>query len=81
MRVLDPVCRMWIEDVHAAATLTHRETRYFFCTMVCRDDFARDPARYILGEAAPPPPRDARPELGPREPYARGPPFGAGTAA
>lgn len=51
MEVRDPVCGMTFEDVRTAATLFHDGTRYYFCTVTCRNEFAEDPGRFLPPEA------------------------------
>jgi len=43
---VDPVCRMVVDVEHAAGTLSHGGTEYFFCSLDCARAFAEDPARY-----------------------------------
>jgi YHS domain-containing protein len=46
----DPVCGMNIDEDRARAEGNVREYRgktYFFCTPVCRDDFGKQPERYL----------------------------------
>ena len=42
----DPVCRMAVEPERAAGRLVYEDTAYFFCTLACAGEFARDPARF-----------------------------------
>jgi protein SCO1/2 len=44
--VQDPVCRMKIKRDHAAARSEYKGKTYYFCSDLCRDRFAQDPARY-----------------------------------
>ena len=48
MKVTDPVCKMTIEDKEAAATSTYKGTTYYFCSKPCKEDFDKDPVRYLL---------------------------------
>lgn len=47
MKVVDPVCKMTIEDTDAVATATHKGTKYYFCAEQCREDFEKNPEAYI----------------------------------
>jgi adenylate cyclase len=42
----DPVCRMVVDPDRAAGRLMHEGIAYFFCTLACAGEFARDPERY-----------------------------------
>jgi adenylate cyclase len=43
---VDPVCRMAVDPDRAVGRLLHEGTAYFFCTLACAGEFARDPERY-----------------------------------
>jgi class 3 adenylate cyclase/YHS domain-containing protein len=43
---IDPVCRMAVEPDRAAGRLTHHDAVYFFCSLTCAGEFARQPDRY-----------------------------------
>ena len=45
---VDPVCRMAVDPDRAAGRLMHEGTAYFFCTLACAGDFAREPGRYAV---------------------------------
>jgi adenylate cyclase len=45
---VDPVCRMAVDPDRAAGRLMHEGTAYFFCTLACAGEFARQPERYAL---------------------------------
>src|ERR687891_2480886 len=45
---VDPVCRMAVDPDRAAGRLMHEGTAYFFCTLACAGDFARQPERYVV---------------------------------
>jgi class 3 adenylate cyclase/YHS domain-containing protein len=49
---LDPVCRMAVDPDRAAGRLMHEGTAYFFCTLTCAGEFARQPERYTRSGAA-----------------------------
>ena len=42
----DPVCRMAVDPERAAGRLVHESTAYFFCSLACAGQFAREPERY-----------------------------------
>jgi adenylate cyclase len=42
----DPVCRMAVDPERAAGRLVFEDTTYFFCTLACAGEFARDPERF-----------------------------------
>jgi adenylate cyclase len=42
----DPVCRMAVDPDRAAGRLVHEGTTYFFCTLACAGEFARQPERF-----------------------------------
>jgi adenylate cyclase len=44
---IDPVCRMTVDPDHAAGRLLHEGTSYFFCTLACAAEFAREPERFV----------------------------------
>ncbi|MHB8770456.1 MAG: efflux RND transporter periplasmic adaptor subunit [Syntrophales bacterium] len=51
----DPVCRMNIDEDRAKADGNLREYKgksYFFCSPECRDEFAKDPDRYLKSSPA-----------------------------
>jgi adenylate cyclase len=43
---IDPVCRMAVDPDHAAGRLVYEDTAYFFCTLSCAGEFARQPERF-----------------------------------
>jgi adenylate cyclase len=44
---VDPVCRMAVDPARAAGRLMYDGTAYFFCTLTCAGEFARQPERYV----------------------------------
>ena len=42
----DPVCRMAVDPERAAGRLVYDGTTYFFCTLACAGQFAREPERF-----------------------------------
>lgn len=47
MQVIDPVCKMTIEDKDAVATSSYKGTTYYFCTEQCKEDFDKDPQAFL----------------------------------
>jgi adenylate cyclase len=46
-QVVDPVCRMTVEQHSAAGTLTFQGRDYWFCSLACAGTFATDPATHL----------------------------------
>ena len=44
---IDPVCRMAVDPDRAPGRLLHGETAYFFCSLTCAGEFARQPDRFV----------------------------------
>jgi adenylate cyclase len=44
---VDPVCQMAVDPDRAAGRLLHEGTAYFFCTLRCAGEFAREPERFV----------------------------------
>ncbi len=57
MKVVDPVCKMAIEDKDAVATSQYKETTYYFCSEACKEHFDKDPLRYLMVRSFIPPER------------------------
>jgi Cu+-exporting ATPase len=53
MKVVDPVCKMTIEDKDAVGTSIYKGTTYYFCSPVCKEDFDKNPDT-ILNPPIPP---------------------------
>ncbi len=47
-RVEDPVCRMEVERERAPARLRHKHVDWYFCSLDCAAEFAREPERYAF---------------------------------
>ncbi len=47
MKVIDPVCKMTIEDKNAVATSSYKGTTYYFCSKFCKEDFDKDPESFL----------------------------------
>jgi adenylate cyclase len=44
---IDPVCRMAVDPQAAAGQLVIDDTVYFFCSLACAGEFARQPKRFV----------------------------------
>jgi adenylate cyclase len=44
---VDPVCRMAVDPEHAPGRLLHGGRAYFFCSLTCAGEFARQPERFV----------------------------------
>jgi Cu+-exporting ATPase len=44
---VDPVCKMTVEPAKAAAQSTYRGQTYYFCAVSCKQQFDREPERYL----------------------------------
>lgn len=44
----DPVCGMTVEQGEAAGKSQFGEWLYYFCSARCKEDFDKDPVRYLL---------------------------------
>ena len=56
MQVIDPVCKMTIEDKDAVGTSTYKGTTYYFCSKPCKENFDRKPEAYLEDISPVPPP-------------------------
>lgn len=43
----DPVCGMPVDKKTAAATYEYQGKTYYFCSTTCRDNFTKDPQKYL----------------------------------
>ena len=46
-KVIDPVCKMEIEDSKAVARSEHQGHTYYFCAVGCQKAFEKEPERYL----------------------------------
>lgn len=44
---IDPVCRIAVDPESAAGQLVIDDTVYFFCSLACAGEFAREPKRFV----------------------------------
>jgi YHS domain-containing protein len=46
--VRDPVCNMEIDEKKAVGASEHEGVTYYFCSPVCKDEFDKDPGKYVF---------------------------------
>ena len=46
-KALDVICGMELDPVHTKLHAEHKGEMYYFCSMVCKNHFVRDPEKYI----------------------------------
>ncbi len=51
MKVIDPVCGMTIEEKDAAGVSEYKGKKYYFCSMLCKEDFDKAAETFIGKEA------------------------------
>jgi Cu+-exporting ATPase len=44
---IDPVCGMEVEEKEAAGSSTYKGEIYYFCSLHCKEEFDKDPERYL----------------------------------
>lgn len=44
---VDPVCNMDLEAVHSKYMYDFEEVTYYFCSELCKEEFARQPEKYV----------------------------------
>ncbi len=47
MKVVDPVCKMTIDDKKAAGSSEREGKKYYFCSGGCKARFEKDPEKYV----------------------------------
>ncbi|HBU69734.1 MAG TPA: YHS domain-containing protein [Elusimicrobia bacterium] len=47
--VIDPVCKMEIEESTAVATSEYNGKKYYFCAKGCKIAFDKNPDKYVAG--------------------------------
>jgi YHS domain-containing protein len=45
---VDPVCKMQVDEKKAAATSDYKGQTYYFCAMVCKSKFEKNPEAYVI---------------------------------
>jgi len=46
-KLVDPVCGMTVTKEGAAGSATYQGKTYYFCNKACKDNFAKDPQKYL----------------------------------
>jgi YHS domain-containing protein len=44
---LDPVCKMNVAESQAKYTSVSNGTKYFFCSSACKQEFDKNPSKYV----------------------------------
>ena len=45
---IDPVCKMTVEKASpGGGTAEHQDETYYFCAPGCREEFIKEPAKYV----------------------------------
>jgi YHS domain-containing protein len=47
MMVIDPVCKMKIDENKAAAKSDYKGKTYYFCAVSCKQKFDKEPEKYV----------------------------------
>ncbi|MDH5744485.1 MAG: heavy metal translocating P-type ATPase [Candidatus Aminicenantes bacterium] len=47
MKVVDPVCKMTIEEKDVVGRATYKGITYYFCSESCKEDFDKDPEAFV----------------------------------
>jgi Cu+-exporting ATPase len=47
MKHIDPVCGMVVKDETANATYDFNGKTYYFCSIECKEEFRKDPEKYL----------------------------------
>jgi len=45
-KVIDPICRMEIDESEARATSVYKGKTYYFCSESCKEQFDKKPEKY-----------------------------------
>lgn len=48
--VVDPVCRMTVDEVAAPFSFEYKGKIYYFCGLGCEERFRKDPEKYLSGK-------------------------------
>ncbi|MBN2465558.1 YHS domain-containing protein [candidate division WOR-3 bacterium] len=46
-KLVDPVCGMTVTKQGAAGSSVYQGKIYYFCSTACKDNFVRDPQKYL----------------------------------
>jgi len=44
---IDPVCKMEVQEIKAAATSEYKGKKYYFCAVGCKKAFDQNPEKYL----------------------------------
>jgi YHS domain-containing protein len=44
---IDPICKMKVSEGQAKYTSMHNGTKYFFCCAACKQEFDKNPSKYV----------------------------------
>ncbi len=44
---VDPVCKMNVAEGQAKYTGMHGGTKYYFCSAACKQEFEKNPSKYV----------------------------------
>jgi YHS domain-containing protein len=47
MMVIDPVCKMQIDEKKAAGKSDYNGKTYYFCAPICKTKFDKEPQKYL----------------------------------
>ena len=47
LMAVDPVCKMTVDENHAAGKSQYNGKTYYFCAAVCKARFDREPEKYV----------------------------------
>ena len=51
-KAVDPVCGMTVVKANAKATFDYKGTTYYFCSLGCKEAFAKEPEKYLKAQQA-----------------------------
>lgn len=51
-KAVDPVCGMTVVKATAKATFDYKGTTYYFCSLGCKEAFAKEPEKYLKAQQA-----------------------------
>jgi YHS domain-containing protein len=46
--VIDPVCKMKIDERKAAGSTIYKGQTYYFCALSCKQKFDKEPEKYVV---------------------------------
>lgn len=51
-KAVDPICGMTVVKANAKATFDYKGTTYYFCSVGCKEAFAKEPDKYLKAQQA-----------------------------